>query len=43
MYRSGIGAARHVAEANVQQIVDLPGVGENYNGTSSSRHSLCSN
>ncbi|KAJ3882837.1 GMC oxidoreductase-domain-containing protein [Lentinula edodes] len=34
--RSGIGAARHVAEANVQQIVDLPGVGENYND-----HNLC--
>ncbi|GAW09043.1 alcohol oxidase-like protein [Lentinula edodes] len=36
--RSGIGAARHVAEANVQQIVDLPGVGENYNA---SEHSDC--
>ncbi|KAF9067454.1 GMC oxidoreductase-domain-containing protein [Rhodocollybia butyracea] len=29
--RSGIGSATHLAQANVRQIVDLPGVGENYN------------
>ncbi|KAE9398123.1 alcohol oxidase [Gymnopus androsaceus JB14] len=28
--RSGIGAKQHLAQANVEQTVDLPGVGENY-------------
>lgn len=30
--RSGIGSTQHLAEAHVDQVVDLPGVGENYNG-----------
>ncbi|KIK54126.1 hypothetical protein GYMLUDRAFT_100155 [Collybiopsis luxurians FD-317 M1] len=29
--RSGIGSARHLAEANIKQFVNLAGVGENYN------------
>ncbi|KAE9383535.1 hypothetical protein BT96DRAFT_843694, partial [Gymnopus androsaceus JB14] len=35
-YRSGIGSAEHLANAHVDQLVDLPGVGENYND-----HNLC--
>ncbi|KAH7868464.1 GMC oxidoreductase-domain-containing protein [Lentinula edodes] len=34
--RSGIGSARYLADADIRQIVDLPGVGENYND-----HTLC--
>ncbi|KAE9390923.1 alcohol oxidase [Gymnopus androsaceus JB14] len=34
--RSGIGSAEHLAKAHVDQLVDLPGVGENYND-----HNLC--
>ncbi|KAE9385301.1 alcohol oxidase [Gymnopus androsaceus JB14] len=34
--RSGIGSAEHLAQAQVDQLVDLPGVGENYND-----HNLC--
>ncbi|KAJ3982183.1 GMC oxidoreductase-domain-containing protein [Lentinula detonsa] len=34
--RSGIGSAQCLAEVDVRQIVDLPGVGENYND-----HNLC--
>lgn len=30
--RSGIGASAVLKKAGVEQIVDLPGVGENYNG-----------
>lgn len=30
--RSGIGAKRVLEAAGVEQVVDLPGVGENYNG-----------
>lgn len=30
--RSGIGAKKILEEANVKQLVDLPGVGENYQG-----------
>ncbi|KAE9390926.1 FAD/NAD(P)-binding domain-containing protein [Gymnopus androsaceus JB14] len=33
---SGIGSAEHLAKAHVDQLVDLPGVGENYND-----HNLC--
>ncbi|KAJ3828239.1 hypothetical protein F5880DRAFT_1472940 [Lentinula raphanica] len=36
--RSGIGSVQHLAEANIPQVVDLPGVGENYND-----HDLCVN
>ncbi|KAJ4465377.1 GMC oxidoreductase-domain-containing protein [Lentinula edodes] len=34
--RSGIGSARYLTDADIRQIVDLPGVGENYND-----HTLC--
>ncbi|KAJ3915703.1 GMC oxidoreductase-domain-containing protein [Lentinula edodes] len=34
--RSGIGSARYLADVDIRQIVDLPGVGENYND-----HTLC--
>ncbi|KAE9410805.1 alcohol oxidase [Gymnopus androsaceus JB14] len=34
--RSGIGSAEHLAKAHMDQLVDLPGIGENYND-----HSLC--
>lgn len=30
--RSGIGAKGVLSKIGVQQVVDLPGVGENYNG-----------
>jgi len=30
--RSGIGAKKTLEEAGVKQLVDLPGVGENYQG-----------
>ena len=30
--RSGIGAAEHLKKMGIPQIVDLPGVGENYQG-----------
>lgn len=35
--RSGIGAKEVLEKAGVEQIVDLPGVGENYQGNTISR------